>query len=244
MRIVVDVSPLSAPRTGIGNYILGMVGGTAEAAGDDDSVVAFALAGPRGARRIRDVLSGLPVEQRIVVVPPTSQTWRTAWSRLGWPRVERFAGELDVFHFSDWMYPPQRGGLRSTMIHDLGTGALSGLGGASDQTDARAQVPQRGADLRPRLRQLRVHGERRGRAAGDPTRAHPRGLSGSERRVHAGGRAGRLRTPLRPGGRDAGAAEERRAARRGVRAGSSRSSRARPRRRRGRGDLGAEPARG
>jgi len=120
MRIVVDVSPLSAPRTGIGNYILGMVGGSAEAAGDDDSVVAFALAGPRGARRIRDVLSGLPVEQRIVVVPPTSQTWRTAWSRLGWPRVERFAGELDVFHFSDWMYPPQRGGLRSTMIHDLG----------------------------------------------------------------------------------------------------------------------------
>ena len=59
------------------------------------------------------------MEQRIVVVPPTSQTWRTAWSRLGWPRVERFAGELDVFHFSDWMYPRQRGGLRSTMIHDL-----------------------------------------------------------------------------------------------------------------------------
>src|SRR6476659_4735001 len=107
MRIVVDVSPLSAPRTGIGNYILGMLGGTAEAAGDDDSIVAFALAGPRGAGRIREAVSGLPVEQRIVVVPPTSQTWRTAWSRLGWPRVERFAGELDVFHFSDWMYPPQ-----------------------------------------------------------------------------------------------------------------------------------------
>ena len=147
MRIVVDVSPLSAPRTGIGNYILGMLGGTAEAAGDDDSVVAFALAGPRGARRIRDVLSGLPVEQRIVVVPPTSQTWRTAWSRLGWPRVERFAGELDVFHFSDWMYPRAAGRIA---LHDdprPGTGALSGLGGASDQTDARAQVPQRRADL-------------------------------------------------------------------------------------------------
>jgi glycosyltransferase involved in cell wall biosynthesis len=52
-------------------------------------------------------------------VPPTSQTWRTLWSRLGRPKVERFAGELDVFHFSDWMYPAQRSGLRSTMIHDL-----------------------------------------------------------------------------------------------------------------------------
>jgi len=33
--------------------------------------------------------------------------------------VERVAGSLDVFHFSDWMYPRQRAGLRTTMIHDL-----------------------------------------------------------------------------------------------------------------------------
>ena len=119
MRIVVDVSPLSAPRTGIGNYILGMLRGTVEAAGPGDSVVAFAMAGPRGAARIREALQGAGAEERIVVVPPTSQTWRTLWSRLGRPKVERFAGELDVFHFSDWMYPAQRSGLRSTMIHDL-----------------------------------------------------------------------------------------------------------------------------
>ena len=119
MRIVVDVSPLSAPRTGIGNYILGMLRGTVEAAGPEDSVVAFAMAGPRGAGRIRETLAVVDAEQRIVVVPPTSQTWRTLWSRLGRPVVERFAGELDVFHFSDWMYPAQRSGLRSTMIHDL-----------------------------------------------------------------------------------------------------------------------------
>jgi glycosyltransferase involved in cell wall biosynthesis len=28
-------------------------------------------------------------------------------------------GPLDVFHFSDWMYPAQRGGLRATTVHDL-----------------------------------------------------------------------------------------------------------------------------
>jgi glycosyltransferase involved in cell wall biosynthesis len=33
--------------------------------------------------------------------------------------VELLAGRLDVFHFSDWMYPPQRSGLRTTTIHDL-----------------------------------------------------------------------------------------------------------------------------
>jgi alpha-1,3-rhamnosyl/mannosyltransferase len=28
-------------------------------------------------------------------------------------------GPLDVFHFSDWMYPSQRGGIRATTVHDL-----------------------------------------------------------------------------------------------------------------------------
>ena len=119
MRIVVDVTPLSQPRTGIGNYLLGMLRGTFEAAAGEHELVAFSLVGPRGASRIKEALAGLPVEQRIVVAPPPSHTWRTAWSRLGAPKVERLVGKLDVFHFSDWMYPAQRSGLRSTMIHDL-----------------------------------------------------------------------------------------------------------------------------
>ena len=48
MRIVVDVSPLSRPRTGIGNYIRGMVAGLAEAAGGEHELVAFGPSGPRG----------------------------------------------------------------------------------------------------------------------------------------------------------------------------------------------------
>jgi glycosyltransferase involved in cell wall biosynthesis len=44
---------------------------------------------------------------------------RVAWSRLGHPGVERLLGPVDVLHFSDWMYPPQRGGVRATTIHDL-----------------------------------------------------------------------------------------------------------------------------
>jgi len=119
MRIVVDVTPLSLPRTGIGNYLLGMLGGLAEAAGSRHEVVALAVVGPRGARRVRQTLAGLQVEQRVVVVWPSSQTWRTAWSRLGSPKVESLAGKLDVFHYSDWMYPGQTGGLRSTTVYDL-----------------------------------------------------------------------------------------------------------------------------
>ncbi len=118
MRIVVDVTPLSLPRTGIGNYLLGMLRGLAEA-GPEHELVAFAVAGPRGSRRIRETFAGLQVEQRVYTIPPPSTSWRTGWSRLGRPAVERLAGRFDVFHFSDWMYPRQLAGLRTTTIYDL-----------------------------------------------------------------------------------------------------------------------------
>jgi glycosyltransferase involved in cell wall biosynthesis len=118
MRIVVDVTPLSLPRTGIGNYTVGMLHGLVDAGGANE-IVAFAPVGPRGARRVREALDGLPIDRRIVTVPPSSHTWRTAWSRFGRPSVERLVGRLDVFHFSDWMYPAQRSGLRATTVYDL-----------------------------------------------------------------------------------------------------------------------------
>ena len=88
-------------------------------AGPEHEIVAFSTVAPPGKRRIEHALDGLSVERRIVLVPPKSHYWRTAWSRLGRGPVEWFAGPLDVFHFSDWMYPPQREGVRATTIHDL-----------------------------------------------------------------------------------------------------------------------------
>jgi len=118
VRIVLDVSPLSRPRTGIGNYVRGMVAGLAEAGGGRHELVAFAPSGPRGRRRIEESLAGLPLELKLPLLP-RAQAWRAAWSRLGRPAVETVVGELDVFHFSDWMYPAQRGGVRATTVHDL-----------------------------------------------------------------------------------------------------------------------------
>jgi len=116
VRVVIDVAPLSHVRTGVGNYIRGSLRGLVEAGGAD--VVAFAPASRAGRRRIEAALDGVDVERRLPVVP-AAHALRTAWSRAGAPPVERFLGPFDVLHFSDWMYPPQRAGLRSTMIHDL-----------------------------------------------------------------------------------------------------------------------------
>ena len=119
MRIVVDVTPLSHRRTGVGNYIRGSLRGLAEAAGGQHELVALGVVSMRARDQIESSLRGLDVEQRIVTLPPSANLWRTLWSRVGYPAVERLAGALDVFHFSDWMYPRQRGGVRSTLIHDL-----------------------------------------------------------------------------------------------------------------------------
>ncbi|MGH2971214.1 MAG: glycosyltransferase, partial [Gaiellaceae bacterium] len=118
MRIVVDVTPLSHPRTGVGNYIRGSLLGIAQASGDGDELVAFAPASAAGKRLIEESLDGVAAERRLPVLP-AAHALRTLWSRVGFPPVERLVGRLDVFHFGDWMYPPQRGGIRSTMIHDL-----------------------------------------------------------------------------------------------------------------------------
>ena len=118
MRIVFDVSPLSHPRAGIGNYIRGSLEGLVEAAAGRHEIVAFAPTSPEGKRAIPAALAGIPVELRLRVLP-FAHAWRTAWSRVGRPAAERFLGRFDVLHFSDWMFPPQARGVRATTIHDL-----------------------------------------------------------------------------------------------------------------------------
>src|ERR1041385_2743392 len=108
MRIVIDVSPLSVPRTGIGNYVRGLVAGLLEIGGDRHEVVAFGPSGPRGRGRIREALAGSNPELRLPLLP-RAQWWRTGWSRLGRPSVEAVVGPLDVFHFSALLYPPTPG---------------------------------------------------------------------------------------------------------------------------------------
>jgi glycosyltransferase involved in cell wall biosynthesis len=118
VRIAFDVSPLSHPRTGVGNYIRGSLAGLVAAAGSAHEVVPFAPTSPEGKKRIPEALAGIPVEPRLRFLP-FAHAWRQGWSWAGWPPVESFLGPLDVLHFSDWMYPPQRGGVRSTMVHDV-----------------------------------------------------------------------------------------------------------------------------
>jgi alpha-1,3-rhamnosyl/mannosyltransferase len=118
VRIAFDVSPLSHPLLGIGNYIQGSLQGLVEVAAGVHEIVAFAPTSIRGPGRIRAALDGIDVELRTWRLP-FSHALRTGWSRAGRPAAERIVGPFDVLHFSDWMFPPQRSGVRATTIHDL-----------------------------------------------------------------------------------------------------------------------------
>ena len=64
MRIAYDVTPLSHPRTGVGNYILGALEGMAEIGGHE--LVAFGPVSIRGRKLLNETLAGVDVERRIV----------------------------------------------------------------------------------------------------------------------------------------------------------------------------------
>jgi glycosyltransferase involved in cell wall biosynthesis len=119
MRIAFDVSPLSHERTGVNNYIRGSLSGLAEVARPrGHEIVAFAPTSPAGKRVIPEALAGIDVELKLVALFG-AHGWRTAWSMAGYPPAERFIGRFDALHFTDWMYPPQKHGVRATTIHDL-----------------------------------------------------------------------------------------------------------------------------
>ncbi len=155
MRIVVDVSPLSHPRTGIGNYIRGSLRGLVEAAATEHEVVAFAPTSLRGPERIRAALDGIPVESRLWPLPG-SHALRTAWSRAGRP-----AGRAPARHVR--RPPLQRldvpAAARWRALDDDSrprAAALPRPRHAADACDAHAQVRARGADVRRDLRELRA----------------------------------------------------------------------------------------
>ena len=118
MRLAFDVTPLSVPRTGIGNYILGSLRGVAAVAGGEHELVAFALAEPAGLRRSEEALAGLPFELR-ALERRAPNLWRRGWTAARRPPLERWLGRFDALHVTDWWHPPQAHGVRATTIHDL-----------------------------------------------------------------------------------------------------------------------------
>src|SRR5262245_46603380 len=112
LRVAIDVSGSGSPDTGLGRHTLDLVAAMRRTLSDMDLVL-FHNRFPRSPASSQAL--GRVVNPRL-----PSRILLGFWDRFDWPPVEVFTGAVDVFHTSDWVHPPQRGGATVVPVHDVG----------------------------------------------------------------------------------------------------------------------------
>ncbi|MEO7370147.1 MAG: glycosyltransferase family 1 protein [Ilumatobacteraceae bacterium] len=94
LRVAFDVGPLAGPRTGVGQAVAAMHDSLGDLADIElvDYVTSFRARPPAGTRR-------LPVPAVVA---------HRLWARAGKPRVDRFLGDPDLVHGTNYVVPPSR----------------------------------------------------------------------------------------------------------------------------------------
>jgi glycosyltransferase involved in cell wall biosynthesis len=109
MRVGLDATPLLGRRTGVGNYVAGLLRGFAELAAPEVVLAAFTWRG----------VDGLPEEYARARRRFSARALQAAWVRSDWPPVEALCGPVDVFHGTNFVLPPTRRAGGVVTIHDL-----------------------------------------------------------------------------------------------------------------------------
>ncbi len=115
MQIAIDIQAVAETRTGVGQFTYHLVKALAGA----DSPDRYTLFLFDFRRRFRD----LSLEQenvRVQKIRLPGMLLRKIWDRAPWPPMERLTGPFDLFHFTNYLVPPLRGGRALTTIYDLG----------------------------------------------------------------------------------------------------------------------------
>ncbi|MBM3333693.1 glycosyltransferase family 4 protein [Candidatus Sumerlaeota bacterium] len=115
IRIGIDGSSILPRRSGIGHYTSQLLRHLAQVDSINQYVVFFnSFRQPMQHEPWMDS-ANFSVRRRRIPGPALLFAWR--W--LHWPAVERFVGNVDMFHSPASYIPPQRRGARVTTIHDL-----------------------------------------------------------------------------------------------------------------------------
>ncbi|WP_040338432.1 glycosyltransferase family 4 protein [Candidatus Blastococcus massiliensis] len=112
MRVALDATPLLGQRSGVGNYVQGLVQGLAQL--EDGPEVLLTLFSIRGA-----VPGPLPARTRPAPRRAPARLLRRAWRRWPWPPAELLTGRVDVFHGTNFVVPPLARADGLVTVHDL-----------------------------------------------------------------------------------------------------------------------------
>ena len=110
MRVALDATPLIGTRTGIGVFVAELLRSmrALEQQGIEIEIAPYTLS-------IRARLRG---KTQGVWVPIPAGKAATIWRRFKGPRIERFVGEVDVVHGTNYLVPPSKHP-RLVTVHDL-----------------------------------------------------------------------------------------------------------------------------
>lgn len=112
MRVAFDASPLTPPRTGIGNVTHELVTRLARDPQLDLSAYCLGLRGR--ARAFAELPPGVSALERALPARPT----RRAWLHTGVPRFEQVFGSYDLVHGTNFVAPPSKHPVLVT-VHDM-----------------------------------------------------------------------------------------------------------------------------
>jgi glycosyltransferase involved in cell wall biosynthesis len=113
MRVGFDIGPITATRTGVGNYCYYLLKHLLESAKGDEQMVGFATG------RERPVLQELEGQLKYRYMPLPTRVMYRSWTWFNRPRVDRALGGVDVYHATNYFLPPTQRARRVVTIHDL-----------------------------------------------------------------------------------------------------------------------------
>jgi glycosyltransferase involved in cell wall biosynthesis len=113
MRILADYRPALRERTGVGEYLHGLV--RAYSAAHPGEVTLFTSSWKdRLSPAVSSALGVTFIDRRIPV-----RALNLLWHRVGWPPIESIAGDFDVVHAAHPLLIPARRAAQVVTIHDL-----------------------------------------------------------------------------------------------------------------------------
>lgn len=118
MRVVVDVTPLALPPTGIGTYLRETITACGRAPRGHE-IVALSMGGRTETARLAEHLGSPPGVVRRHRRVRGAFVLRRLVNASPIPLLEPLAGRADAFVGSEWLHPRQRSGVRGAIVYDL-----------------------------------------------------------------------------------------------------------------------------
>ena len=113
MRILADYRPALRERTGVGEYVRGLIRAYSTAHPGEITIFSSSWK-DRLSPTVAEELGVQAIDRRIPV-----QMLNVLWHRAGWPPAESVAGEFDVVHAAHPLLIPARRAAQVVTIHDL-----------------------------------------------------------------------------------------------------------------------------